>query len=309
MAAPWRRSETSPDLDPELLTGQPLADTHLGAGEEPAGAGPRFGVVFWLSAAWIAVVVLTAVLAPVLPLDATTIDPVNRLLAVGSRGHVLGTDTLGRDLLARIVYGSRVSLVVGVSSVAIGLVAGTAVGMVAGYLRGWTERIIMWAVDVLLSFPALVLLISIVAFEGRSLLTISVALGFLSIPVYARLARAHTLGVAQREFVTAAQAVGMSRGRIMRREIVPNVLPPVLSYGLIAVGVVIVVEGSLSFLGLSVSAPTPSWGGLIAEGQTFLSQDPAVVLLPSAVLCLTVLALNLVGDTMRRRHEFLGVSG
>ena len=309
MAAPWRRSETAPDLDPELLTGQPLADNHLGVGEDATGAGQRFGLVFWLSSAWIAVVVLTALLAPVLPLDATTIDPVNRLAGVGARGHVLGTDTLGRDLLARIVFGSRVSLVVGVSSVAIGLVAGTGIGMAAGYLRGWTERIIMWAVDVLLSFPALVLLISIVAFEGRSLLTISVTLGFLSIPVYARLARAHTLGVGEREFITAALAVGMSRWRIMRREIVPNVLPPVFSYGLIAVGVVIVVEGSLSFLGLSVSAPTPSWGGLIAEGQTFLSQDPAVVLLPSAVLCLTVLALNLVGDTMRRRHEFLGVSG
>lgn len=308
MAAPWRRSESNPDLDPELLTGQPLADTHLGVGEDAAGARQRFGVVFWASTAWIAAVVLTAVLAPVLPLDPTTIDPVHRLLGAGSRGHVLGTDTLGRDLLARIVFGSRVSLVVGVSSVAIGLAAGTVVGMVAGYLRGWTERIVMWAVDVLLSFPALVLLISIVAFEGRSLLTISVALGFLSIPVYARLTRAHTLGVGEREFITAAHAVGMSRWRIMRREIVPNVLPPVLSYGLIAVGVVIVVEGSLSFLGLSVSAPTPSWGGLIAEGQTFLSEDPAVVLLPSAVLCLTVLALNLVGDTLRRRHEFLGVS-
>jgi peptide/nickel transport system permease protein len=255
------------------------------------------------------VVVLGAVLAPVLPIRSpNALDAFNRLQAAGSPGHLLGTDTLGRDVLSRIVYGARVSLTVGASSVVVGLTVGGILGMIAGYLRGWTERVIMWAIDVILSFPALVLLISVVAYVGRSLQTISLVLGFLAIPIYARLARAHTLAISEREFIMAARAIGVPGRRIVRREIVPNVLPPVLSYGLIAMGVVIVVEGSLSFLGLSVTAPTPSWGGLIAEGQTFLQQDPGLVLIPSAVLCLTVLALNLAGDTLRQRHEVGGRS-
>jgi len=303
VAAPWPSERA---LDPESLTGSPLAD-EAAVGDDAVRA--RFGVLFWIAAGWLALVTLGAIFAPILPIQSPTLaDPVNRLLTAGSSGHVLGTDSLGRDLLARIVYGGRVSLTVGVASVVVGLAAGGLLGMVAGYFRGLTERIIMWASDVLLSFPALVLLISVVAFAGHSLLTISLVLGFISIPVYARLTRAHTLAIRQRDFITAAQAVGVPERRILAKDIVPNVMPPVLSYGLIAVGVTIVVEGSLSFLGLSVSAPTPSWGGLIADGQTFLNQDPALVLLPSAALCLTVLALNLVGDTLRRRHEASGRS-
>jgi len=301
VAAPWHADR---QLDPETLTGVALADEAV---TEPEGARRGLGPVFWIATGWIVLVVLGAVLASVLPLKSPdALDPTHRLEAIGSGGHLLGTDTLGRDLLSRLVYGGRVSLTVGAAAVAIGLVIGGFLGMVAGFRRGWLERVIVWASDVILSFPALVLLISVVAFAGHSLRTISLVLGFISIPVYVRLARAHTLAVAERDFVLAARAVGVSRLRIIRKEILPNVLPAVVSYGLIAVGVVIVVEGSLSFLGLSVSAPTPSWGGLIADGQTFMNQDPALVLLPSAVMCLTVLALNLVGDTLRRRHDAAG---
>ena len=262
------------------------------------------GITFWVSVSWLALVIFGAVFASVLPLDSPTdADPFNRLLPVGASGHFLGTDHLGRDVLARVVYGSRVSLIVGASSLVIGLLAGGSLGMVAGFIRGRVERLIMWAVDVVLSFPALVLLIALVAFVGRSLANISFALGFLAIPIYARLARAHTLAIGEREFVKAARSIGCSNWRILRRDVLPNVLPALLAYGFIAIGVTIVVEGSLSFLGLSVSAPTPSWGGLIAGGQDFMQEDAALVLIPASVMCLTVLALNMAGDSLRRGRE------
>lgn len=260
------------------------------------------GVMFWICIAWTALVVFGAVFASVLPIPSPdALDPFKRLEPVGSPGHLLGTDNLGRDVLSRIIYGSRVSLIVGVTAFVVGIVVGGGLGMIAGQVGGRVERAITWLMDVILSFPALILLIALVAFAGRSLLHISAALGFVSIPVFARLARASTLATVDRDFVKAARCAGLSSTRIMCREILPNVLPGLMAYGLIAIGATIVVEGSLSFLGLSVSAPTPSWGGLIAAGQSLLQSNPGLVLIPSAVLCLTVLALNLAGDTLRRR--------
>jgi peptide/nickel transport system permease protein len=268
----------------------------------PRGGG--FGVVFWLALGWLVLVAAAAIFAPVLPIPSpNAIDAFHRLSPIGTPGHLLGTDTLGRDVLSRLAFGARVSLTIGISSALMGLLVGGALGMVAGYFRGWVEKGVMWAMDVVLSFPALVLLICVVAFVGHSLAVITLVIAVLTIPVYARLARVHTLSVSQREFVTAARAIGTRRWRILLREITPSILPPVLSYGLISMGVVIVVEGTLSFLGLSVTAPTSSWGGLIASGQNDLTDDPALVLLPSAVLSLTVLALNLAGDKLRSRHE------
>jgi peptide/nickel transport system permease protein len=268
----------------------------------------RYGAAFWVCVAWLCLIAGSAILAPVLPLKgAAAVNPFERLLAPGSHGYLLGSDELGRDVLSRIIYGSRVSLVVGCVSVVIGLVPGTILGVLAGYLRGRIDAVIMWAVDVIVSFPALVLLIAVVAFVGQSLTSITVILGFLAVPIFTRLSRAQTLAVSEREFVQAARAVGTPRGRIMRVEVLPNVLPSVLSYALISVGLIIVVEGSLSFLGLSVSAPTPSWGGLIAEGEPYLGQDPWLVVIPSIVMCLTVLALNLSGETLRRRYETTGL--
>lgn len=266
--------------------------------------GGGYGVVFWIAAGWLVVVTAAAIFAPLLPLPSpNAVDPFHRLSPIGTPGHPLGTDTLGRDVLSRLAFGARVSLTVGVSSALVGLLVGGALGMVAGFFRGWAEKVVMWAMDVVLSFPALVLLICVVAFVGHSLAAITLVIAVLTIPVYARLARVHTLSVSQRDFVTAARAIGTRRGRILLREIAPSILPPVLSYGLITMGVVIVVEGTLSFLGLSVTAPTSSWGGLIAAGQNDLTDDPALVLIPSAVLSLTVLALNLAGDKLRSRYE------
>jgi peptide/nickel transport system permease protein len=284
------------------------AEGHHDAGGKLADAGNSrrvgLGITFWIALAWLVLVALAALLAPVLPVPSPdAVDPFHRVSPIGTAGHLLGTDTLGRDVLSRLVFGARVSLTVGASSALLGLIVGGLLGMVAGYFRGWTEKIVMWAMDVLLSFPALVLLICVVAFVGHSLAAITLVIAVVTVPVYARLARVHTLTMSTREFVTAARAIGVRRGRILLREITPNILPPVLSYGLISMGVVIVVEGTLSFLGLSVSAPTSSWGGLIAAGQNNLTDDPQLVLLPSLVLSLTVLALNVAGDKLRSRHE------
>jgi peptide/nickel transport system permease protein len=303
VVAPWQKPDLG--IEPTGLELDELGDS-VSAEPEEATRERRFGygIAFWLSATWLAIVVLSAIFAPLLPIPSPNeLDAFNRLKPVGTAGHLLGTDTLGRDVLSRLIYGGRVSLTVGVVSVVVGLLVGGTIGMLAGYVRSWPERVIMWVMDVLLSFPALVLLIAIVAYVGHSLSTISLVLGFLAIPIYARLARAHTLSIGQRDYILAAHSIGIPGPRIIRREVVPNVVPPLLSYALIAMGVAIVVEGSLSFLGLSVTVPTPSWGGLIAEGQTFLNQAPSLVLIPSAVMCFTVLALNVAGDTMRRRHE------
>lgn len=266
--------------------------------------GSGFGVGFWVATGWIVLVVGAAVLAPILPIpNPADVAPVDRLQGIGSAGHPLGTDGLGRDTLSRLIYGGRVSLFVAVVSAAIGLVLGGTLGIVAGYRRGAVDAIVTWLMDVLLSFPALVLLICVVTFIGRNLMSISFAMALLTVPTYARLSRIHAMAVSEREFVLAGQAIGVSSGRLLVRDIAPNVLPSVLSYGLISMGLVIVVEGTLSFLGLSVSVPTASWGGLIATGQSVLRDHPAQVLIPSLTLCATVLSLNLVGDVLRRRHE------
>jgi peptide/nickel transport system permease protein len=305
-------------LQSDLPPGTELPDDTLGTGVAAgtytaaavAANGRRRSVGGMLSVGasllWIAAVVFGAIFADLLPLaDPAKVKPVDRLQGP-SWEHLFGTDNLGRDLFSRAVYGARVSLVVGVVSVIIGLAVGGALGVAAGYLRGRFDTFISWLMDVLLSFPSLVLLMAIVAFTGGGLRNICLALGFLAIPIYARLARAHAMSVSSEEFVVAARAGGSTRMRVLRREIVPNILPALSAYGLVAMSLAIVVEGSLSFLGLSVSTPTPSWGGLIASGQSFIRQSWTWVVFPAAVLCLTVLSLNVVGERLRRRFEVGG---
>ena len=192
---------------------------------------------------------------------------------------------------------------VSVTAVTVGEFVGGTLGMVAGFLRGWFEATVMAVVNVVLAFPGLVLLLVLLAYVGQSLSVISLTVGFLSIPVYTRVARANTMSIAQREFVLAADTMGASRIRVLFREIAPNVILPVLAFGLVAMGVVIVLEGSLAFLGLSVAPPAPTWGGMIAEGKRHLADAPQVALIPSAAMFLTVLSLNFVGDALRRRFD------
>jgi peptide/nickel transport system permease protein len=262
------------------------------------------GVVFWLASGWLAFVAFVAVTASWLPLaDPEDQNLGNKLARPGSSGHLLGTDGLGRDILARLAFGARVSLIIGLTAVAIGMVVGGSLGLLVGYLRGRIEAVTMWAVNVVLAFPGLVLLLALVAYVGQSLLAITLVVGFLSVPTYARVARATTLAVAQREYVLAARALGASRRRIILGEILPNVVLPVAAFGLVALGVVIVLEGSLAFLGLSVKTPDPTWGSMIAEGRRHLDRTTHLSLVPSVVMFLTVLAVNFVGDALRSRFD------
>jgi peptide/nickel transport system permease protein len=285
-----------------VATTEPDAD-YPGAG----GRGKRrrgSGFVYWACVGWLALVVLAAVTASWLPLpDPNEIDILSKQAPPFSEGHLLGADGLGRDILSRLAYGARVSLIISISAVAVGILVGGTLGMVVGYFRGRLETGVMAVIDIILAFPGLVLLLALVAFVGQSLTAITLVIGFLSIPIYTRVARAATLSVSQREYVLAAGLMGARTRRILFREIMPNVLLPVAAFGLIALGVVIVLEGSLAFLGLSVEAPAATWGSMIAEGKRHLDDAPHIALIPAVAMFLTVLALNLVGDGLRSRFD------
>ena len=269
--------------------------------EAPTHRPKKLGFGFWLAITWLGIVIFSAVFADLLPLDpydAIVGDPA----AKPSASHIFGLDNTGRDVLSRVVYGARVSLIVGFTAIAFGFLIGGLLGMLAGYFRGRTEATIMMAVDVLLAFPALILALAIVTFlaNGQAQLWhVVLAIGILSIAPLARLIRASTLVFAQREFVMAARTLGASNRRILFREILPNVVIPAGSFALIGVAVAIVAEGALAFLGLSVVPPTPTWGGMINEGRQVLEEAPHVSLIPAAVMFLTVLSLNFAGDRMR----------
>lgn len=223
----------------------------------------------------------------------------SKVSAVPSPRHWLGTDSNGRDVFSRIVHGARVALLVGVVSIAIGMLIGGAIGIIAGYFRGPVEGITMTAVDVMLAYPALVLAIAIVAFFGQSLFNVCLAIAIVAIPAFARIARAATLTYSEREFVTAARVMGARHSRIILREILPNVALPLMAFALLAVAIAIVAEGGLAFLGLSVPPPAPSWGSMIKEGYDVINDHPVVALIPAFVMFVTVLAFNLVGDRFR----------
>lgn len=267
-----------------------------------ANDGRRLGWGFWLAAVWAGAVVIAGLAGTFLPIqDPNAIDIPRKLAAPFGPGHLLGTDGLGRDVLARLVVGARVSLTVSLTAVSIGMLVGGALGVVAGYVRGAFDTVLTGVVSVLMAFPGLVLLLGLVAFVGQSLTAISLVIGFLSIPIYARVARANTLSIVEREYVLAARAQGARPVRVLLREVVPVVILPLLAFALTALGVVIVLEGSLAFLGLSVEPPAATWGSMIAEGKRHLADTVHVALVPSVVMFLTVLSFNVIGDTLRKR--------
>jgi peptide/nickel transport system permease protein len=215
--------------------------------------------------------------------------------------YILGTDSLGNDEMSEIFYGGRVSLEVGFGSVALGMAIGGLLGVVAGYRGGVIEAIVMRILDMLLAFPSLVLALVIATYLGPSEIHVIWAISFFSVPAFARLARANTLRLREQTFVVASKLSGSRDWRILLRHIVPNIFPQLLTFGLLGVAVSIIVEAALDFLGLGVPAPQPSWGRMIASGQTFLSTSPYLVLIPGAFLFLTVMSLNLTGDALRAR--------
>lgn len=278
-------------------------------------------VLVKLSAIWLALVVFGAIYAKLdtsvfggaLPLQdpnlqTNNFDPDTGTFGAGeplegpSASHWLGTDAIARDTFARLVHGAWVSLIVAGVSAAFGVIIGGFIGSLVGYVRGRLETVAMGVIDVILAFPALVLLLALVSvFEVRSLGLISFVIGVLSIPAYTRVARANSLAISNREFVLAAEAIGTRRRQILIREIIPNVLPTLLAYAMVAAAFVVVVEGSLSFLGLSVQLPQSTWGNMINQARRDIKANISQVLWPSLALTLTVLALNQVGDFFQRR--------
>ena len=270
-----------------------------GVAAAPARRRRRLGPVFWAAAGWMLLVFAVSLFADLLPLPSPTDMDMLERRASFSAAHWLGTDGFGRDELARLIHGARVSLFVGLCAPVISLTIGGALGLLAGYFRGRFETLVVGSMDVLLAFPPLILALAITAYLGQSIPNLTIILGVLGIPAFMRVARAATLTLARREFVIAAEALGASHARILLRELLPNVVLPLLVYTLILVAVLIVGEGVLSFLGLGVPPPMASWGSMMSEGREQLDVAPHIAFIPAIVMFLTVLSFNLVGDTLR----------
>ncbi len=248
----------------------------------------------------------TALFAPVLAPHSPTQQNLELDLLQPTSGHPLGTDKLGRDILSRIVFGSRVSVLVGISTVSISLSLGLLIGSVSGYFGGWVDQFLMRLVDVLMSFPGILLAIAFTAVLGPGLKHVVLALCLIGWTSYARLVRGEILALREKEYVHAARALGCAPPRIILFHMLPNLLPPLLIQSAFGAAGAIIAEGSLSFLGLGVLPPTPSWGSMLNEGRQFLLVAPHLTAFPGVALMLTVLGLNLVGDGLRDRLEKKG---
>ncbi len=265
----------------------------------------KLGPLFWICVGWIVLVAVLATFANLLPLPNPDLGNYSSVQNGGpSMSHLLGTDDLYRDILSRLIYGARVSLVVGFGGALLGMVLGGVPAMISAYRRGRVDTVLNTTSYVVLAFPAIVAVIAIVSFWGHNLWKITLIIGVFSAPLIFRIVRASTLSYATRDFVLAAKALGASDTRILAREILPNIMPTVVSFGLIAVATIIVLEGSLAFLGLSVQPPTPSWGNMLNEGASLLTgakgqTNPWLVIFPATAMFLLLYSLNVVADKLR----------
>ncbi|MEN3793356.1 dipeptide/oligopeptide/nickel ABC transporter permease/ATP-binding protein [Fulvimarina sp. MAC3] len=245
-------------------------------------------------------VVLTALLAPILPLaDPNATDPANRLIPPFSAGHLLGTDALGRDMLSRLIWGTRVSLAVGLSASLIAALAGSAIGLVAGYAGGRTDQALMRFIDLMMAFPYILLALAIVAILGPGLINALYAIAIVNVPFFARNIRGITVGLARREFVDAARLSGKSNLMIIVTEVLPNVLPTIVITLSTTIGWMILETAGLSFLGLGAQPPQADLGSMLGEGRKVLFTSPFVSLVPGLMIFLIVLSINLLGDGIR----------
>jgi peptide/nickel transport system permease protein len=320
-----------PEGDPlRSLVGEATHGTPVDAGSiEIAAVGTvpatrrrtrhHLGFAAWLSIAWMTLVVGLAILAPVLPLD----DPRASITEIARRGpfadagsapgHLLGGDFNGRDMLSRLIWGGRTTLIICTVAVAIGFVLGGILGLLGGYFRGKVDVVVSVLLDVFLAIPAVILALALVTIlrtqpgtHGGGLdpeVALILALGLVSIPVLGRITRASALSWSEREFVLAARAQGAKHRRIIWREVLPNVLPAMMSIALLGIAVAIVAEGTLAILGASVETDTPTWGNMIAIGRINLQRAPHSVFEPALMIFFTVLALNMLGDVVRARFD------
>jgi peptide/nickel transport system permease protein len=256
-------------------------------------------------AAVVVAVMLAAALAPLVsPFDPLEQDIGQRLKEPGwqdaqGRVHALGTDHLGRDILSRIVFGSRIALVVGLAAVVISGVLGMVIGLVAGYFGGRVDDILMRLADIQLAFPFILLAIAVIGVLGPSLRNIIIVIGVSSWVVYARVVRGEVLSIREREYVQAAIALGSQHGRVLWQHVLPNTFTPWLVVATLDMARVIVIESALSFLGLGVQPPTPTWGGMLADGRVYLSTAWWLATFPGLAILITVLGINLLGDGLR----------
>ena len=244
----------------------------------------------------IAVAVFAPYLAPHPPARQVLGD---RLSPPGSPGYLLGTDAYGRDILSRMIYGARISLQVGITAVSIAVISGSVVGLLAGYYGGWFDLLVMRVVDVMLAFPTILMALAFIAILGPALMNVMIAVGVTMSPHYARVVRSSVLSLREKEFTEAARAAGARDFRIMFQHIMLNSLTPIMVMATLGAGTAILVEASLSFLGLGVPPPTPTWGITISEGRRWLMTAPWVSLVPGVAIMITVLGLNLLGDGLR----------
>ncbi|MEZ5635649.1 MAG: ABC transporter permease [Burkholderiaceae bacterium] len=269
--------------------------------------GAMLGLLF------LAVLIITTSVARwILPFDALTQD-FTAILQGPNRVHWFGTDELGRDILARVVYGARTSLITAAGAVAIAAAVGVPIGLVAGFFGGWRDTLLMRFVDVLLSLPGILFAMALIAVLGRSQTAALVAVGITGIPSFARITRAQVLSLRKRDFVTAVEALGGSAGYNMFRTVLPNSWSPILVQVVILSSVAILIEASLAFLGVGIPPPTPSWGEMLRTGKTFLYDSPTYAVLPGLVLTFTILSLDTIGralaGVLADRHESVTDSG
>jgi ABC-type dipeptide/oligopeptide/nickel transport system permease subunit len=284
--------------------------TNLQASVAPDGGGAAWRRLLRLKwgvggAAIYLVIVLSAIFAPVIaPHDPLSVDIRHRMappawMDGGTREHILGTDQIGRDLLSRVIWGGRVSLVVGVSAVLLSATIGVLFGLAAGYFAGQVDWSIMTLINVMLTFPFVLLALAVIAVLGPSVPNMITVLGVTGWPVYARIIRAETFALRERDFVVAARALGMSHTRIIFRQILPNLVSPIVVVATLQIAQVIILESFLSFLGLGVQPPTPAWGNMLGEGRVYMLNSWWIAAFPGLAIFVTTLAINLMGNALR----------
>ncbi|ADK80286.1 ABC transporter permease [Sediminispirochaeta smaragdinae] len=244
------------------------------------------------------IVLLTALFAPLIaPHDPVEMFP--QLREAPGKSFIMGTDNFGRDVFSRIVYGARVSIMVGLISVGIGASLGIVLGLAAGYFSGWLDNIIMRLMDILFAFPSILLALSIVSVLGPDLQNTIIAIGIVRIPIFTRTVRAEVLSVKSQEYITSARSIGIKDSRIIIRHIMPNIISPFLVQATLSLSSAILVEASLSFLGLGIQPPNPSWGSMLNESRKIMELAPWTALYPAIAIILTILSFNLLGDSLR----------